>query len=270
MKPDDHFSETLESYSWDSIVQMISEENYLAIFFDPSFQMHKINFPSTFLHHPISLLLVIVEVIDITQSEIILENINETSNKIREELSMPPYTFDLLTRQSLNEEDLAKYEAEMKKTIEKKTYELPDGQTCSVGNERFLCPEALFRPSLLYDPSDMCSPYGLLTMQGLTEAVYGSIMKLDRSLRKHFYVNVFVIGGSSMINGFADRLSKELRALVPETLRVKVIAPPERKFFPWIGGSILGSMCICFGKLWILKEEYDEKVPEVIHSIYNN
>jgi len=28
-----------------------------------------------------------------------LENINDISNKIREELSMPPYTFDLLTRE---------------------------------------------------------------------------------------------------------------------------------------------------------------------------
>ena len=44
-----------------------------------------------------------------------LENINETSNKIREEMGMPPYTFDLLTRQSLNEADLAKYEADLKK-----------------------------------------------------------------------------------------------------------------------------------------------------------
>ena len=44
-----------------------------------------------------------------------LENFNETSNKIREELSMPPYTFDLLTRQSLNKADLAVYEADLKK-----------------------------------------------------------------------------------------------------------------------------------------------------------
>ena len=44
-----------------------------------------------------------------------LENINETSNKIREELVLPPYTFDLLTRQSLNEEDLVKYTADLKK-----------------------------------------------------------------------------------------------------------------------------------------------------------
>ncbi len=44
-----------------------------------------------------------------------LENFNETSNKIREEMSMPPYTFDLLTRQNLNQADLAAYEADLKK-----------------------------------------------------------------------------------------------------------------------------------------------------------
>ena len=44
-----------------------------------------------------------------------LENFNETSNKIREELAMPPYVFDLLTRQSLNKTDLATYEADLKK-----------------------------------------------------------------------------------------------------------------------------------------------------------
>ena len=44
-----------------------------------------------------------------------LENINDTSNKIREEMALPPYTFDLLTRQSLNQTDLALYEADLKK-----------------------------------------------------------------------------------------------------------------------------------------------------------
>ena len=46
-----------------------------------------------------------------------LENFNETSNEIREEMQMPPYTFDLLTRQELNEADLQKYEAELKKKM---------------------------------------------------------------------------------------------------------------------------------------------------------
>ena len=44
-----------------------------------------------------------------------LEDINETSNKIREELFLPPYVFDLFTRMSLDEADLAKYEADLKK-----------------------------------------------------------------------------------------------------------------------------------------------------------
>ena len=30
-----------------------------------------------------------------------------------------------------------------------KSYELPDGQVITIGNERFRCPEALFQPSLL-------------------------------------------------------------------------------------------------------------------------
>ncbi|RWS19035.1 beta-actin-like protein, partial [Leptotrombidium deliense] len=30
-----------------------------------------------------------------------------------------------------------------------KSYELPDGQVITIGNERFRCPEALFQPSYL-------------------------------------------------------------------------------------------------------------------------
>ena len=45
----------------------------------------------------------------------VLENINETSNEIREEMLLPPFTFDLLTRQNLDENDLKLYEADLKK-----------------------------------------------------------------------------------------------------------------------------------------------------------
>ena len=45
---------------------------------------------------------------------------------------------------------------------------------------------------------------------------------------------------------------------------VKVIAPPERKYSTWIGGSILASLST-FQQMWISKEEYDESGPSIVH-----
>jgi actin len=45
-----------------------------------------------------------------------------------------------------------------------------------------------------------------------------------------------------MFPGIADRMSKEITSLAPSSMKVKVIAPPERKYSVWIGGSILASL----------------------------
>lgn len=58
-----------------------------------------------------------------------------------------------------------------------------------------------------------------------------------------------------MFPGIADRLQKEITALAPSTTKVKIIAPPERKYSVWIGGSILASLST-FQSMWISKEEY--------------
>merc|ERR1712180_222380 len=42
--------------------------------------------------------------------------------------------------------------------------------------------------------------------------------------------------------GIADRMQKEITALAPSTIKIKIIAPPERKYSVWIGGSILASL----------------------------
>ena len=60
------------------------------------------------------------------------------------------------------------------------------------------------------------------------------------------------------------RLNKEVVALAPSSMKIKVIAPPERKFSAWIGASILSSIKE-FSNIWITKAEYDEIGPGVVH-----
>ena len=43
-------------------------------------------------------------------------------------------------------------------------------------------------------------------------------------------------------------------------MKIKVVAPPERKYSVWIGGSILASLST-FQQMWIAKSEYDESGP---------
>jgi len=67
-------------------------------------------------------------------------------------------------------------------------------------------------------------------------------MKCDTDIRKDLYGNIVMAGGTTMFKGIDDRLNKEVVALAPSTMRINVIAPPERKYSVWMGGSILSSL----------------------------
>lgn len=77
---------------------------------------------------------------------------------------------------------------------------------------------------------------------GVHETTYNSIMKCDVDIRKDLYANTVLSGGSSSFEGIADRMQKEIAALAPPTMKIKIIAPPERSYSVWIGGSILASL----------------------------
>ncbi|CAO4384403.1 unnamed protein product [Caenorhabditis nigoni] len=48
------------------------------------------------------------------------------------------------------------------------------------------------------------------------------------------------------------------------TMKIKIIAPPERKYSVSCGGSILASLST-FQQMWISNEEYDESGPSIVH-----
>ncbi|KAG1899898.1 uncharacterized protein F5891DRAFT_1232085 [Suillus fuscotomentosus] len=82
-----------------------------------------------------------------------------------------------------------------------KSYELPDsGHIITIGNER-----------------------------------YNSIFKCDLDVRRDLlYGNVVLSGGTTMFSGIADCMQKELTSLSPSSMKVKIVAPPERKYSVWI------------------------------------
>jgi actin len=134
-----------------------------------------------------------------------------------------------------------------------KQYELPDGQVMTVGAERFRCSEVLFQPQLIGKESE-----------GIHKLTFKSILKCDIDIRKDLYQNIVLSGGSTMFPGVDKRLSKEITALAPAAVKVKIVAPPERKYSVWIGGSILSSLST-FQDMWIQKDEYDEAGPGIVH-----
>jgi actin-related protein len=103
-----------------------------------------------------------------------------------------------------------------------------------------------------------------LEVLGIHETIFNSIMRCDIDIRKDLYNNIVLSGGSTMYPGLADRLHKEITTLAPQVIKNKVIAPPERKFSVWIGGSILASLA-SFQSMWISKMEYDESGPSIVH-----
>jgi len=58
-------------------------------------------------------------------------------------------------------------------------------------------------------------------------------------------------------------LLNEVKHLAPKDIKLKISAPPERKYSTWMGGSILASLTT-FKKMWISSEEYEEDGASVV------
>ena len=122
-----------------------------------------------------------------------------------------------------------------------KNYELPDGRKILIGNERFRCPEILFQPSLAGHD-----------LEGVHKYCFDSVMKCDNDVRKDLFANIILSGGSTLFEAMGERLWQEIHTLTPSNGRIKVLAPPERLYSVWLGGSILASLST-FQTMWITK-----------------
>ncbi|XP_068247191.1 actin-like protein 6B isoform X2 [Palaemon carinicauda] len=144
------------------------------------------------------------------------------------------------------------YEEDAITSIPTEPYEFPSGYNSEYGIERYKITESLFDPSYIKGVGS--------TMLGMSHVVSTSIGLCDIDLRPSLYSGVIVTGGNSLLNGYVERLNRDLSSRTPPNMRFKLIAATgstERRFGSWIGGSILASLG-SFQQMWISKQEYDE------------
>ena len=104
-------------------------------------------------------------------------------------------------------------------------------------------------------------------VQTIPELIKSALNAIDVDLRPNLLGNIVVTGGSSLLNGFNDRLNQELIAMFPSS-KIKLHAAgltTERRFGTWIGGSILASLGT-FHQMWISKQEYEENGVGIVEK----
>ncbi|KAH8393294.1 hypothetical protein KR215_002788 [Drosophila sulfurigaster] len=123
-------------------------------------------------------------------------------------------------------------------------YEFPNGYHQDFGSERFKIAESLFDNAML----------------GAGQLASTSVGMCDADVRLSLFGSVVVTGGNTLLQGFPERLNRDLQLRAPSNTRLKMISANgsvERRFGAWIGGSILASIGT-FQQMWISSQEYEE------------
>ena len=117
-----------------------------------------------------------------------------------------------------------------------------------LGNERFAVPE------LLFSPSDVG-----IQEAGISGAILESIGVLPEALKAGFLANVVVVGGTSLMAGFVERLEAELRSLVPAECVLNLVRAADPIKHAWLGGARFASQPELLKQVLVEKAEYEER-----------
>merc|ERR1719320_1543616 len=124
-------------------------------------------------------------------------------------------------------------------------YELPDGKVITISRKALND-----APEILFDPSVLGVEYG-----GVQNLIAESIERSDLDIRQTLYSKIGLSGGTTMFNGFGQRLVQELSSLTD--MHVKIHAPADPTLSTLMGGTALTLLNI-FKDMWVSKKDYGD------------
>jgi actin-related protein 6 len=122
-----------------------------------------------------------------------------------------------------------------------------DHQVLRLTNERFTVPELLFKPDMLS-----------IGQAGIAETVMQTLDGLSAEEQSLLLANVVLVGGTSKLPGYEERVYKELRSFAPQDTLVRVSTPTDPITHAWDGGSRLGRASDKLDELVVSRKEYQE------------
>ncbi|KAI0178561.1 Actin/actin-like protein [Hypoxylon sp. FL1284] len=143
-----------------------------------------------------------------------------------------------------------------------RVFEMPNGANQMWREQRFRVSEGMWDETAAFSGGE-----GVTKAQTIPELIKAAISNVDVDLRPNLLGNIVVTGGTSLLNGFSDRLNNELMAMYPG-MKIKLHAAgltTERKFGAWVGGSILASLGT-FHQMWISRKEYEENGAGIVEK----
>jgi len=162
------------------------------------------------------------------------------------------------------------------------SFYLPDGRHVTVPSRIFTeCTAPIFKGSYVPPAGENVHP-AAIPASGITNQIFESWSLSDDGIRKDLAQNIILTGGSSFIPGLGDRIENELTEKINATLDQRGIPlystrvlpsssfkeagySYQRKFAPWIGGSLIASL-ENFKNIRITRQEYEEDADSAIKT----
>ena len=137
--------------------------------------------------------------------------------------------------------------------IKRSNYYLPDGASVSLGDERIIASEILFKPELIGKE-----------YLGLSDIILSSINKAEIQLRPKAFENIVLSGGNTAMRGLVDKMKDDIVKKSNKIVKINVNPVKEPQLSCWGGGNIISSLDI-FKKMSVTKKEWNEKGNKIVH-----